>query len=177
MRNLFYTTWIRTLQFATFLLCGSLLCACAMPGQVAPVSEISGSDVVTIVNSCGILDDIRFVGRVVYRADDGSLVPVRDVSFERHGQEGFLTSDTSAKPVHVNRKGEFEFPVLVGVEGVAGKGGGKAQEREVTEQVSFTLRAAGCEDLQVPFQPGQPAVTLEMNCPIRALGKESSEAH
>ncbi len=168
-------TWsAQTLRLTPLVALAIFVCACATAGQVTRPEETAGSDVVSIVDRCGILDGTHFAGRVVYRGADGSLRPIRDVSFERHGQAGFITSGFSPKPVQVNRKGEFDFPVMVGVEGKAVKTDGQIQESEVTEQVSFTLRASGCNDLRVPFRPGQAPVTLEMSCPGRPSGQETA---
>lgn len=136
-------------------------------------SGASSDDVVTITNSCGVMDPVRFVGHVVHRVADGTLQALADVTITRSRDTGFLTAGFEAKKYRVNRDGRFDIPIVRGVESTKVADGQQMREGETIEEVTFTFEAPGCDALQWHPALDERPVTIEMECRSSSDGASS----
>ena len=144
-----------------------LTASCATGHQSRSSAEASSDDVVTITNSCGVMDPVRFVGRVVSRAPDGTLAVLADVTITRSRDAGYLTAGFEAQKYRADRRGRFDIPVVRGVESIRV---GDGKESETIEDVAFTFEVRGCEALRWHPALDEQPVVIEMNCNNRPDG-------
>ena|SRR5437667_8714600 len=144
-----------------------LTAGCATGHQSRPSAEANSDDVVTITNSCGVMDPVRFIGRVVSRAPDGTLAALADVTITRSRDAGYLTAGFEAQKYRADRRGRFDIPVVRGVESIRV---GDGEESETIEAVAFTFEARGCEAVRWHPAFDEQPVTIEMNCHINSDG-------
>jgi hypothetical protein len=142
-------------------------CATVHPTQSGSTpSRIPSDDIVTITNSCGVMDPVTLRGRVMYRALDGTLKPLTGVTITRSRDAGFLTAGLKAQSYRTDKKGRFLISMIRGVESTQVRDGGQTRESETIESVTFSFELSGCEPLEWhPALDGQQ-VTIEMNCPV-----------
>ncbi len=166
-----------TLPIALFVAMGVVACATGRHGQLQSTSTGAGSDeVVTITNSCGVMDPVRFIGRVVHRAPDGTLKPIADATITRSRDAGFLTAGFEAKRYRTDREGRFDIAVVRGVESTQVVDGRQTRESEIIEEVTFTFDAPGCGSVQWRLTLDEQPVTIEMKCPGTSTGVSGGES-
>ena len=175
------TAMILVAQRQNMILLGTLVvvvltasCATAHHTQSSGSSSgASSDDVVTITNSCGVMDPVRFVGHVVHRVADGTLKPLADVTIIRSRDTGFLTAGFQVQKYRVTRDGRFEIPIVRGVESTKVADGQQMRESETIEEVTFTFEAPGCDAVQWHPALDERPVTIEMKCPSTSNGASS----
>ena len=166
-----------TLPIALFVAMGVVACATGRRGQSQSTpSGPTSDDVVTITNSCGVMDPVRFIGRVVHRAPDGTLKPVADVTIMRSRDAGFLTAGFEVEWYRTDRDGRFDISVVRGVESTQVVDGRQTRETETIEEVTFTFDAPGCGSVQWRLTLDEQPVTIEMKCAGTSTGVSGGES-
>ena len=102
-----------------------------------------------------------FSGTIVGHFQDGTVRPLRDVQFIRRDSPSEAEKPV---PVEVSRRGVFSHRVFVTYSVIKRCRDGQIEEQELFGRATFLVRAAGCMEQQVEYQPLGDSVQITLEC-------------